>query len=325
MKKASKQIPQDKAEENTMRHPVAIMGAPSSIGIRPDDQSGEAQHVDRAPGILRELGLVARLDAADLGDVAPPPYQDFTRPPGRARNEAGLVHYSRSLADRVAVGLDTGRFVVVLGGDCSIVLGCLLGAGRRAGQIGLAYLDAHADFATPEESRTGSVASMCLALAVGHGDSPLARLAGSTPVVRAEDVALIGRRDASEPGYGHAALSVSGILDLPDSAFQPGGAAAIASAALARVGRADLSGFWIHVDADVLNPLVMPAVGTHAPGGPGIDELAALLAPLVEHPRALGMHLTLYDPSLDPDRSCALRLVALFETLLGHRAARGSP
>lgn len=307
-----------------MRPPVAIMGAPSSIGIRPDDQSGEAQHVDRAPGILRELGLVARLDAADLGDVAPPPYQDFTRPPGRARNEAGLVDYSRSLADRVALGLDTGRFVVVLGGDCSIVLGCLLGASRCAGQIGLAYLDAHADFATPEESRTGSVASMCLALAVGHGDSPLARLAGPTPVVRAEDVALIGRRDASEPGYGHAALSVSGILDLPDSAFQPGGAAAIVSTALARVGRADLSGFWIHVDADVLNPLVMPAVGTHAPGGPGIDELAALLAPLVEHPRALGMHLTLYDPSLDPDRSCALRLVALFETLLGDRSARGS-
>ena len=168
-----------------MHRPVAILGAPSSIGIRPDDQSGQPQSVDRAPGVLRELGLVARLDALDLGDVVPPPYQDFTRPPGRARNEAGVATYSRSLADRVATGIDDGRFVVVLGGDCSIVLGCLLGAGRRAGQVGLAYVDAHADFATPEESQTGSVASMCLALAVGHGDSPLARLAGPTPIVRA--------------------------------------------------------------------------------------------------------------------------------------------
>ena len=49
--------------------------------------------------------------------------------------------------------------------------------------IGLAYLDAHADFGTLEESRTGSAASMCLALAVGRGDTVLARLAGSPLVV----------------------------------------------------------------------------------------------------------------------------------------------
>jgi arginase len=306
-----------------MRRPVTVMGAPSSIGIRPYDESGEARHLDRAPGTLRELGVVTRFGAADLGDVLPPPYRDYTRPPGRARNEEGVMSYSRSLADRVAVGLDDGRFVVVLGGDCSIVLGCLLGASRRAGRIGLAYVDGHADFATPEESQTGSVASMCLALAVGHGDTPLARLAGSKPLVHAEDVALIGRRDASEPSYGHAALGVSGILDLPDAAFAPGGSA-VASAALARVGRADLGGFWIHVDCDVLNPQVMPAVDSPEPGGPGIDELAALLAPLVDHPRALGMQLTLYDPSLDPDRSCAVRLVALLETLLGRRSAGGT-
>lgn len=299
-----------------MLHPVAVVGAPSSIGIRPD-QSGEPQQVDRAPGILRELGLVARLDAGDLGDVAPPPYQDFERPPGGARNEAGVANYSRSLADRVAVGLGDGRFVVALGGDCSIVLGCLLGAARQAGQIGLAYVDAHADFATPEQSLTGSVASMGLALAVGHGDSPLARLAGPSPVVRAANVALIGRRDWSEPSYGHAALAVSGILDLPDPAIEPGAVGATVSAALARLGSSELSGFWILVDADVLNPLVMPAVGSPEPGGPRIDELAALLAPLVDHPKALGLALTLYDPSLDPDRSCAERLVVLLESVLG--------
>jgi arginase len=78
------------------------------------------------------------------------------------------------------------------------------------------------------------------------------------------------------------------------------------------------------VDCDVLNPQVMPAVDSPEPGGPGIDELAALLAPLVDHPRALGMQLTLYDPSLDPDRSCAVRLVALLETLLGRRSAGGT-
>jgi arginase len=307
-----------------MRRAVAIVGAPSSIGLRPDDLSGEPQQVDRAPRILRDLGLVGRLGAADLGDVVPPPYVDFTRPPRRARNEAGVTTYSRRLAERVEVGLDNGRFVVVLGGDCSIVLGCLLGAARHSGQVGLAYVDAHADFATPEESQTGSVASMGLALAVGHGDSPLARLAGSAPVVRPEHVALIGRRDMSQPSYGHEALSVSRILDLPDPATQPGSAATTASAALAQVGSSEVAGFWILVDADVLNPLVMPAVGSPEPGGPGIDQLATLLAPLVSHPKALGMALTLYDPSLDPDRTCAGRLVELLDSLIGHRGSSGS-
>jgi arginase len=52
------------------------------------------------------------------------------------------------------------------------------------------------------------------------------------------------------------------------------------------------------------------------PGGPDIDELAGLLAPLVDHPKALGIALSLYDPSLDPDRTSAARLVELLATSL---------
>src|SRR5262245_10255323 len=65
-------------EKGAMRRPIAILGAPSSIGIRPYDQGGQPRHLDRAPGVLRELGLVNRLGADDLGDVVPPPYRDFT-------------------------------------------------------------------------------------------------------------------------------------------------------------------------------------------------------------------------------------------------------
>ena len=108
-----------------MRH-VAVLGAPSSIGLRPHDETGAPQDVNRAPETLRDLGLIERLDAMDLHDVPPPPYEDFERPPGKARNEAGVAAYSRSLADPVAAGIDDDRFLVVIGGDCSIVLGCLL-------------------------------------------------------------------------------------------------------------------------------------------------------------------------------------------------------
>ena len=90
----------------------------------------------------------------------------------------------------------------------------------------------------------------------------------------------------------------------------------IASAVLARVASADLGGFWIHLDADVLNPAVMPAVDSPEPGGLMPGEFVRLIQPLVSHPAALGLSVTIYDPALDADRSCARQLVSLLETLL---------
>jgi len=300
-----------------MNRQIAVVGARSSIGIRPYDD-GAVRDLDKAAAVLRERGLIARLRAIDMGDVVAPPYRDFARPPNRARNEEDVIVYSRSLGERVAATTRNGHFVLVLGGDCSVVLGCLLGARRVAGggPVGLCYVDAHADFATPEESRTGSVASMCLGLAVGRGETPLARLAGRAPLVDGRHVALVGRRDAAEPWYGHAALAASSILDVPDAELLTADMDDLTRASLARVAADEVRGFWIQVDADVLNPAVMSAVDSPEPGGPMPHELLSLLGPLVRHPRALGMSLTIYDPALDPDRSCARRLVGLLETLL---------
>jgi arginase len=297
--------------------PIAAIGAATNIGIRPYDDEQRARGLDRGPAVLRELGLIDRLAADDLGDLSPRPYRDFRRPPGGIRNEADVEAYCRALGDRVAAALAGDRFALVLGGDCSIVLGSLLGARRVGERLGLVYVDGHADFGTPEESRTGSAASMCLTLAVGRGNSPLARLAGDAPLVRGEDVALVGRRDAGQDYYGHAALGAAGLLDLPGDVVARTAPEAVAAATLERVARDDLAGFWIHVDADVLNPDVMPAVDSPEPGGPGIEELTSLLAPLVRHPRALGLELTIYDPMLDPDRSCGARLVTLIVGAIG--------
>ena len=109
---------------------MSVLGAASSIGIRPYDGEPKARQLDRAPDTLRRLGLVDRLAAVDLGNVAPAAYRDFTRPPGGIRNEPEVAAYSRALAERVAAGIADERFLVVLGGDCSIVLGSLLGASQ---------------------------------------------------------------------------------------------------------------------------------------------------------------------------------------------------
>lgn len=289
------------------QNPLAVLGAPSNLGLKPYDD-GRPRGVDRAPRVYRDLGLVERLGARDLGDVAAPPYRDFVRPVGGIRNEREIAAYSQALGRRVAEAVAEGNFLLVLGGDCSILLGTLVGL-REGGPCGLAFVDGHCDFAVPSISATGGAAGMDLALAVGRN--------GRAPLVREEDVVVLGRKDeADEPYYGVHSIRRSAVQDLPYEQIRTRGMKAATDDALSRLARADLRGFWIHLDADVLDPEVMPAVDSPEPGGLGIDELAALLLPLARHPRALGLQITVYDPNLDAGGACASRLVAMLERML---------
>lgn len=304
----------------TFDRPTTLIGAPSSIGIRPYDD-GRARRLDLAPGRLRSS--LADLVARDLGDVLPPPYRDFQRTPGIPRNEREVADYSRALARRLPLAASDGSFVLLLGGDCSVVLGALLGA-REAGlrHPGLIYVDAHGDFATPETSRSGSAASMCLALAAGVGDTILARLGGDEPLVSQRDIVILGRRDDDDPDpwYGQDVIRKSPMLDIPHAELRAGGIASAAQRALERVTREGVDGFWIHVDADVIDPGQVPAVDSPEPDGLRIDEVTELLRPLVAHPSAFGLELTIYDPALDTDGRSAANLVALLGGLLRRHA-----
>lgn len=81
-----------------MHRPIAILGAPSAIGLRLYDDGG-VRRLDLAPDALRQRGLVTRLGAEDLGNVLPPNrYQDRERPVGRPRNEGDVETFSRATA-----------------------------------------------------------------------------------------------------------------------------------------------------------------------------------------------------------------------------------
>jgi arginase len=74
-------------------------------------------------------------------------------------------------------------------------------------------------------------------------------------------------------------------------------------------------GFWIHLDVDVLDKAIMPAVD--CPGSPGIPpkDLVAILHPLVADERCRGMTVTVFDPDLDPDGGYAGAIVSLMAKL----------
>jgi arginase len=280
----------------------ALLEAPSVLGLFPGG-------VERLPDALLDAGLAEALGARRVGRVESPPYDPRRDETTGLLNPVSLRDYSLALANATGAVLDAGDVPIVLGGDCSIVLGNLL-ALRRRGRYGLLFVDGHADFYQPEAEPFGEAASMDLALATGRGPAIVTQLDGVSPLVRDEDVVLFARRDADEANRaGSQRVEDSGVHMIDLDAVRADGIVTTASAAVQRLSRPELDGLWVHVDCDVLDDDVMPAVDYRMPGGLSWDELTTTIRTAFRSGRAAGIEVTIFNPSLDADGAIAARLV----------------
>ncbi|MGE0080980.1 MAG: arginase family protein [Thiohalomonadaceae bacterium] len=282
----------------------SVIDAPSDLGLRPTGVAG-------LPEALRAAGILEGLPAAAwAGRVAVPPHDPTPDAASGVLNGEGIAVFSRRLAERIAFTLDLGRFPLVLGGDCSILLGSML-ALRRRGRFGLLFIDGHADFYSPEAEPAGEVASMDLALVTGHGPTTLTDADGLCPLVREEDVVVLGFRDAdSACEYGSPDVRATSMQTFDLAEVRAMGAAKAARAALSTLEHARTAGFWIHLDADVLHDDVMPAVDYRIPDGLWQEELIEVLAAALASPRVVGMEITIYNPALDDETHSAARALS---------------
>ncbi|MFI1652349.1 arginase family protein [Streptomyces avidinii] len=298
-----------------MRKP-AIVEAPSVLGLRP---SG----VQDLPAALLGAGLAERLGAVRAGRVEATAYDPRRDGSTGVLNPLGIARYSLALADAVGSVLDGGFFPVVLGGDCSILLGNLLCL-RRRGRYGLLFLDGHTDFYQPAAEPTGEAASMELALATGRGPRLLADLEGRGPLVRDEDVVAFGFRDACESAGAGMQPLPPGLLAVDLEGVRAAGAGAAARRAIERLGDGGSAGFWVHLDVDVLDDALMPAVDYRIPGGLTWPELESVLRIALADERAVGLDVTIFNPRLDPDGTLAARLCACLCRGMSARTGHGS-
>jgi arginase len=192
----------------------------------------------------------------------------------------------------------------VLGGDCSILLGAML-ALRRRGRYGLLYVDGDADFYQPEVNPLDGAASASdLAFATGRGPDIVCDLEGRRPLVRDDDVIVFGCRDAASRARRGCQPLPPDLRVIDRDRVRMLGAAAATREAIARLTReSGPGGFWIHVDADVLDESLMQAVDDPRPGGLLWDELTVVLHTAITSGRAIGLQLAIYNPDFDPDGS----------------------
>jgi arginase len=283
----------------------SVIGAPSILGLRPTG-------VELLPKALGTTGLLEGLNAEYGGTITPSsPYNYNRDEETKLLNPEAIKAYSLRIAEIVKLVLHKNKFPVVLGGDCSILIGNLL-ALRRLGRYGLFFIDGHADFYRPEESPTGEVADMDLAIVSGHGPDILSNLDDLKPLVMEQDIVVFGYRDAAQSAQYECQdikkTTVMNTLELTD--VQRIGLANAASLAIDRLLKHELSGFWVHLDADVLDDSIMPAVDYRLPGGLTFSELSDLLKLLLVSNRAVGISITILNPTLDKDGAITRNFVS---------------
>jgi arginase len=290
-----------------------VIGVPVDSVAAP--AGGPPFGTEESPQVLRDLGLVGRLDAVDVGDLD-------VRITGPDRDEvSGIVGWP-SVASvvtgvRTAVTslLGDGRRPLLLGGCCTILLGASPAARDALGQVGLAYVDGHVDLYDNRTSPTGEAADMPVAALLGRGWPGLLAAMGKTPVLRGQDIVIMGARDREE---------AADVGDLPDrlglTVHGPetikSDPAQIALAARDRFAAAGIP-YWLHLDVDVLDEAVFPATDYLMPGGLDLAELAELMRPLGQDPALIGASVGCYNPQKDPERRCGTALANLLAETLG--------
>lgn len=222
------------------------------------------------------------------------------------------------IAARVRNVRDAGELPLVVGGDCTLLLGVFQALPVGSG---LWFLDGHADFYDGESSPTGEAADMDLAILTGHG--PPGLLGSDAPLLDPAATVLLGHRPSAlnaDVAFENARLDPA-IKALTSPQVRERGAGQVGAEAAERLAS---SPAWLHLDLDVLDETALPAVSYPQPLGLDWDELAALARPLVAAPGLLGVSVADFNPDRDPDGVHAARLVELLGSLLAEPTGGGA-
>jgi len=292
---------------------IGILGVPMDLG---QGRRG----VDMGPSAIRYGRLHEVLEGLshkvfDYGDIDVPVVESLHRP----ASSGGLVYLEairQACAETIETlaQMPTDTFPIVLGGDHSIAMGSVTGASRKE-RIGVIWVDAHADFNTPQTSPSGNIHGMPLAHLCGIGDPRLVNLGWEGAKVRPEDVVLIGIRslDPGEIGLLHERGVTVYTMKEIDKLRIPEVAQLVVNK-FKGYTRVHLS-----LDADVLDPEIAPGVGTPVPGGLTYREAHLLMELFADSGIVTSLDLVEVNPILDIANRTAGMMVELASSLLGKK------
>ena len=277
---------------------------PVRIIFTPYDSGHRGARMGRGPLHFRDNGVSARLRAAghEITEAVIDVAATFPTEIGTS-----FAVY-RSLAEQVSTTVMSGGLPLILAGNCGSSLGTV--SGVRAGApddqsaIGVIWLDAHADFNTPDTTPSGFLDGMALAALTGQCWRALtASITGFHPVSDAH-VVLVGARhiDPAE----EQVLAASRVMRVEAARVRADGVRAALDTALTELAR-HVTRVYLHIDLDVHEPAEAQANQYAEPGGLSPDAVRDLVEIVGERFSIVAAALTSYDPAYD-DRMLAVGL-----------------
>ena len=293
---------------------IRVIGVPMDLGA---DRRG----VDIGASAIRYAGLndqLRRLDyeVHDIGNIVVP--QPESQPSGNSRLKylEPIIKVAEELADTVTAALKANEFPLILGGDHSISLGSMTGVTRLHKDIGVLWIDAHADFNTEETTPSGNIHGMILAALAGLCNSRLTGIDGWTPKLNAQRIVIVGARDLDHGERDLLRTHHVHVFTMSD--IDQRGISAVMRDALAIAGMAS-DGIHLSLDMDALDPVHAPGVGTPVRGGLSYREAHLAMELIADSGRLIAMDVVEVNPILDRENATALLAVELVMSALGKK------
>jgi arginase len=213
-----------------------------------------------------------------------------------------------------------GGLPLVLGGDHSVAVGTVSGVGHffreRQQNVGLIWLDAHADMNTPESSPSGNVHGMPLACIVGRGPVELTDLFGYRPKVAPRNVVIVGLRDVDlteKPNIRDYGVNAFTMREIDEHGMR-----SVMDEAI-RLASDGTEGFHLSLDMDFVDPKDAPGVGTPVRGGATYREAHLAMEMICDSRRMVSMEVVEVNPVIDEVNRTADLAVELVMSGLGKR------
>lgn len=274
---------------------IRLIAVPYDSGIPGWRMGAGPDHLLRAGAAerLREAGHTVAVERVELPSAGPAP------------EIAAAFGLAARLGERVAAARTGGALPVILAGNCATAMGTL--AGLADADPAVLWLDAHADFNTPQTTRSGMLDGMALAVATGRCWPALAAtIPGFRPVPDAR-VCLAGARDVDA---GEAELLRASAVTVVSAADVP----ARLPAALETL-RAQAETVYLHIDLDVLDPAEGTVNAFAAPGGLHRVQVLELIRTVRSRFCLGAVALTACDPWFDADGRIAAAAIAILHAL----------
>ncbi|WP_370900812.1 arginase family protein [Chryseobacterium gossypii] len=281
-----------------MQRDINLYELPFNLGLTKKPHETEPG-VKKLPDWLRKFGFHKEIRPKNIFRLNPPEYAMDFDPETGVRNAAQIVEYARKQSKLILDHFDRKTFNIILGGDCSILIGTAL-ALKKSGNFGLFYLDGHTDYIPSTLSPSGGAAGMDLAIVTGTGHEKLTDIDNLGPYFLEENIFCAGNAETDDEEYVEQILrSKIHYFDL--YRLRKNGFRNTAEEFLRMIEKKALDGFFIHFDVDVLSDEIMPAVDSRTEDGINYDNLREILRPLIHDDRCAGIEITILDPDYDRD------------------------